>query len=97
MPKQSPSLIAFTRTDSTCVLQLATEADGVDVVLLTSVQPPASVTGSVVVHAWSGHPVVVVPPFTGVVGRGLNVSLAFDAAGRPVPASQFVSFFTHYQ
>ena len=85
MPKQSPSLIAFTRTDSTCVLQLATEADGVDVVLLTSVQLPASVTGSVVVHAWSGHPVVVVPPFTGAAGLVLNVSLAFDAAGRLLP------------
>ena len=44
MPKQSPSLITFTRTNSTFVLQLATEADGVDVVLLTSVQLPASVT-----------------------------------------------------
>lgn len=89
MPKRSPSLITFTRTsytDSTFVLQLATEADGVDVVLLTSVQLPASVTGPVVVHAWSGHPVVVVPPFTGgAAGRGLNVSLAFDAAGRLLP------------
>ena len=39
-------------------------------------------TGPVVVQAWSGHPVVVVPPLGLSAAGVLNVSLAFDAAGR---------------